>query len=85
MLRQKIGMPFGNVALPRLCQLDLTVQVGTRKPTNYASPFYIRSLDIMISDGEADLRFNTRMSLPQARAASCTATCTINRELGGQP
>jgi hypothetical protein len=32
------------VALPLLCQLDLTVQVGTRKPTNHASPFYIRGL-----------------------------------------
>ena len=46
---QKIGMPFGNVTLPFLCQLDLTVQVGTRKPPNHASPFCIRRLTAQAS------------------------------------
>ena len=39
----------------------------------------------MPSDGSADLRFPTRLSLPHARAASCIAPCTIKHGLGGPP
>src|SRR4029450_8125328 len=40
----------------------------------YAHGVFLR-LDIMTSDGSADLRFNTQVSLPAARAASCSVPC----------
>jgi hypothetical protein len=43
------------------------------------------SLDIMTSEGSAAPRFHTRVSVPAARAASCTIPRTIHHELGGQP
>src|SRR5712692_175677 len=42
MLRQQIGMSFGDVTLPLLRQLDLSLQVEARKPAHQASSCSMR-------------------------------------------
>jgi hypothetical protein len=44
MLWQQIGMSLGNVTLTLLRQVNLTRQIGARKPAHHDSPFHLRSL-----------------------------------------
>jgi hypothetical protein len=44
MLWQQIWMSLGNVTLTLLRQVDLTRQIGARKPVHHDSPFNLRSL-----------------------------------------
>jgi hypothetical protein len=38
MLRQQIWRPFGDVTLPLLCQINLTLQIGARKSAHHRGP-----------------------------------------------
>ena len=71
-LGQKIAMPFGNVTLPFLCQLDFTVQVGTKKSTNHASPLCIRRLDGRNAGDPAPPRAVPDVQFSRIRFLGCT-------------